>query len=159
MAEAKKPHTLPPTSEKELRRLKPLMKLMTRVHPFLIRATGGRFFNSFLGAPVGLLVCTGRKSGRRLSIPLLYLEDAGRIVLVASQGGMPKHPLWFHNVEADPNVAFEIRGASRNYRARRASADEKQALWPKLCAVYADYEAYQRRTERDIPVLILDPVA
>ena len=149
-----------PFSEADLRRSKPFIRAMSAANVFVFRLTGGRLGSKFFnhGAPVGLLTTTGRKSGERRVAPLIYLQDGPRIVLVASQGGMPKHPIWYGNLEADPEVSFETREAGkRSYRARRASADEKAALWPRLCAVYPDYADYQARTERDIPVVVLEP--
>jgi deazaflavin-dependent oxidoreductase (nitroreductase family) len=150
---------LPPSSEKELRRLKPVMKLMSAANRAVFKLTGGRVGGKFLrGAPVGLLTTTGRKSGQRRTLPLIFLQDGPRVVLVASQGGMPKHPIWYLNLVAHPDVAFQApREPERRYRARTADAAEKRALWPRLCAIYPDYADYQQRTEREIPVVVLDP--
>jgi deazaflavin-dependent oxidoreductase (nitroreductase family) len=148
------------STEAELRRAKPIIKAMSAANVFLFRLTGGRIGGKFFkyGAPVGLLTTTGRKSRAKRVAPLLYLADGARVVLVASQGGLPKHPVWYLNLEANPEVSFETReGGLRSYRARRASAEEKQALWPRLCEMYPDYADYQARTERDIPVVVLEP--
>jgi deazaflavin-dependent oxidoreductase (nitroreductase family) len=135
------------------------MKLMSVTNRAVFRLTGGRVGGKFLrGAPVGLLTTTGRKTGARRTLPLIYLEDGDRIVLVASQGGMPRNPLWYENLAAHPDVEFQPpRRPARRYRARTASPDEKRALWPRLCAIYPDYADYQARTDRDIPVVVLDP--
>jgi deazaflavin-dependent oxidoreductase (nitroreductase family) len=148
-----------PFTEADLRRARPFMRVMSGANVLLFRLTGGRLGGTFPGgAPVGLLTTTGRKSRAQRVAPLIYLEDGARIVLVASQGGMPKHPVWFLNLEANPDVSFETRaGGRRVYRARRASAEEKAGLWPRLCALYPDYATYQARTERDIPVVVLEP--
>jgi deazaflavin-dependent oxidoreductase (nitroreductase family) len=149
-----------PFSEADLRRSKPFIRAMSAANVFVFRLSGGRLGSKFFnhGSPVGLLTTTGRKSGEQRVAPLIYLQDGPRIVLVASQGGMPKHPIWYLNLEANPEVSFETRDSGkRSYRARRASADEKAALWPRLCAVYPDYADYQARTERDIPVVVLEP--
>jgi deazaflavin-dependent oxidoreductase (nitroreductase family) len=149
---------LKPSTMAELRRLKPVLRLMSRIQSGVIRASGGRLGTRFLrGAPVGLLTTRGRKSGQPRTLPLIYLEDGERIVIVASQGGMPRHPIWYLNLEAHPEVTFQVGARRRGYRARRADAGEKAVLWPRLCAVYRDYDDYQRRTERDIPVVILEP--
>jgi deazaflavin-dependent oxidoreductase (nitroreductase family) len=148
-----------PSTEQELRRLKPFMKLMSAANRAVFKITGGRVGGRFLrGAPVGLLTATGRKSGERRTLPLIYLQDGPRVVLVASQGGMPKHPVWYLNLVAHPDVEFQApREPVRRYRARTANADEKRALWPRLCAIYPDYADYQTRTERQIPVVVLEP--
>jgi F420H(2)-dependent quinone reductase len=148
------------STEAELRRAKPFIKAMSAANVFVFRLTGGRVGSKFInhGSPVGLLTTVGRKSGAKRVAPLIYLQDGPRIVLVASQGGLPKHPVWFLNLEAEPSASFETREHGlRTYQARRANAAEKQALWPRLCEVYPDYADYQARTERDIPVMVLEP--
>ena len=150
----------PPLTEADLKRGKPFIKAMSAANVFVFRLTGGRLGSKFFnhGSPVGLLTTTGRKSGAKRVAPLIYMNDAARVVLVASQGGMPKHPFWYLNLEQNPDVSFETReGGSRNYRARRARTDEKRAIWPRLCEVYPDYADYQARTDRDIPVVVLEP--
>jgi deazaflavin-dependent oxidoreductase (nitroreductase family) len=148
-----------PYSESDLRRSKPFLRAMSAANVIAFRLTGGRLGSKFPGgAPVGLLTTLGRKTRRERVAPLIYLRDGPRIVLAASQGGMPKHPVWFLNLEASPDVSFETReGGKRSYRARRASAEEKAALWPRLCEIYPEYATYQARTERDIPVVVLEP--
>jgi deazaflavin-dependent oxidoreductase (nitroreductase family) len=146
------------STQAELRRTKPFIKLMSVVNVWVFRATGGRLGSKFLrGAPVGLLTTTGRKSGEARTTPLICLADGERIVLVASQGGLPRNPLWYDNLVARPEVAFRTPQAERRYRARTASPAEKAALWPRLLAIYRDYDDYQKRTDRDIPVVVLDP--
>lgn len=146
-------------TERELRWMKPLLRTMSVVHRGILRVSGGRVGARFPGGgQIGLLTTTGRKSGKRRTVALLYLADGDRVVLVGSQGGAVRNPLWYENLEARPEVEFEIAGgAARKYRARRASAEEKTAYWPRLCAMYREYESYQRRTDRDIPVVILTP--
>ncbi len=146
------------STEAELRRIKPFMKLMSVANTWVFRASGGRLGAKFIrGAPVGLLTTTGRKSGAERTTPLIYLVDGERIVLVASQGGMPKNPLWYDNLAAQPAVAFRTPQGERRYRAHTASAAEKAALWPRLVSIYRDYDDYQKRTDREIPVVVLDP--
>jgi F420H(2)-dependent quinone reductase len=146
------------STERDYRRAKPFIKAMSRANTWVFRASGGRLGNRFLrGAPVGLLTTTGRRSGRPRTIPLIYLEEGERVVLVASQGGLPHHPFWFHNLENHPEVCFQIAGRERAYRARCADEEEKPALWLRLCAIYPDYADYQARTDREIPVVILEP--
>ena len=151
--------TPPRTTEQQLRRVKPFLLAMSAANRWVFRLTGGRLGSRFLrGAPVGLLTTTGRKSGERRTTPLIYLDDGERVVLVASQGGFPKHPLWYLNLAEHPDVEFELpRRPRRRYSARTADAPEKAALWPRLCAIYPDYADYQARTDRDIPVVICEP--
>lgn len=136
-----------------------VVKAMSVLNTWIFRATGGKWGAKFLrGAPVLLLTTTGRKSGEPRVAPLIYLRDGERLVLVASKGGMAKNPLWYGNLAANPSVEVELPGQAKTpMLARRATADEKTALWPKLLQVYPDYDDYQARTTRDIPVVILTP--
>lgn len=123
----------------------------------LYRATGGRFVGRFGRAPVLLLTTTGRVTGKERVSPLLYLEDGERLVLVASNGGHPRHPAWFRNLEANPEVKVTTGKETRPVRARVCTSEEKVEYWPRLVALYGSYASYQRRTERDIPIVLLDP--
>ena len=107
------------------------------------------------GAPVLLLTTTGRKSGKARTQPLLYLTDGDALVVVASFGGSREHPAWFLNLEANPDVEVQVGPEARRTRARVATQEERARLWPRLVQMYRPYESYQRRTEREIPVVIL----
>lgn len=138
--------------------------VMSRANVRLYRATGGRIGGKWrIGSafrrpvPVCLLTTTGRKSGRARVSPLLYLSDGDRIVVVASQGGLPKNPMWYLNIRANPEVTVQIGGTVRAMCARVADADERAALWPRLVELYADFENYQSWTDREIPVVICAP--
>jgi F420H(2)-dependent quinone reductase len=134
------------------------IRWMSRANVWLFRLTGGRLGARFPGgAPILLLTVKGRKSGQPRTVPLLYLADGDRFVLVASKGGMSHHPTWFLNLEANPQVEVEVGGERRAMVARRATAEEKRALWPRLTQMYGEYDTYQARTTRDIPVIILSP--
>jgi deazaflavin-dependent oxidoreductase (nitroreductase family) len=110
------------------------------------------------GAPICLLTTTGRRTGRPRTVPLLYIpHDDDQIVLVASHGGMSTHPAWFLNLIADPRATVDIASSRRPMSARLATDAERTELWPALTAVYPHFDAYQRRTDRPIPVLILGP--
>jgi deazaflavin-dependent oxidoreductase (nitroreductase family) len=135
-----------------------LMKIMGALTNWAYRATGGKIGGKFLrGAPVILVTTTGRKSGKPRTAPLIYLEDGNDLVIVASKGGMPHHPAWYRNLEANPDVEVEIGSERRQMRARRASDEEKAELWPRLTQIYRDYDDYQARTDRNIPVVVLSP--
>lgn len=135
-----------------------VVKLMSRLNTWVYRASGGRLGGRFMyGAPVLLLVTTGRKSGAPRTAPLLYLADGANYVVVASKGGMSQHPLWYRNLEANPDVEVEIGGEVKPMRARTANAAEKKKLWPRLVEMYPPYASYQARTERKIPVVLLSP--
>ena len=149
-----------PFTKTEVAIANPLIKLMSRVNTWAYRATNGRLGGKFRGgAPVMLVTTTGRKTGRRHTLPLLYLRDGDRVVTVASKGGMDHHPLWYRNLVDNPAVDVQIGARVEPMRAHTASPAEKADLWPKLIAMYPDYAQYQKRTTRDIPVVILSPSA
>lgn len=137
--------------------LKPVSWLNTQ----LIRATGGRVGGAVGGVRICVLTTTGRRSGEPRSVALVYFRDpepdGADIVLVASKGGMPHHPHWYLNLRDDPNVEIEIGRERRGYTARTATPDEKLRLWPRAVATYKGYAGYQRRTDRDIPVVVCTP--
>jgi deazaflavin-dependent oxidoreductase (nitroreductase family) len=134
-----------------------VIKVMSALNTWAFRASGGRIGSRFRGAPVLLLTTTGRKSGQRRTAPVLYLRDGEDFVVVASKGGMSKHPGWYRNLEANPDVEVEIDRDCRKMLARRASDQEKTELWPRLVEMYQDFADYQARTDRNIPVVILTP--
>lgn len=147
-----------PFSAREERFAKPIIRWMSHANTWLYRASGGRLGSTWLrGAPVMLLTTKGRKSGEPRTTPLLYLRDGNDIIIVGSQGGMSKHPLWYFNLEASPDCEVEIGSTCTLMRARRVSDDEKAGLWPRLTQMYRDFDDYQARTERNIPVLRLSP--
>jgi F420H(2)-dependent quinone reductase len=130
----------------------------TQGHVHAYRASGGRIGNRFRGSPVLLVDHVGRKSGKHFTSPLIYGEDGDDLILVASYGGARRDPAWWPNLKAHPETTVNVLGDKRRVRARQASAEEKARLWPKMVAIYAPYEDYQRRTSRDIPVAILEPI-
>ncbi|WP_054811226.1 nitroreductase family deazaflavin-dependent oxidoreductase [Nocardia arizonensis] len=141
-----------------------IIKYAGRVQVWIFRRTGGRIGGRWrIGAgfrkPVATLLLEhkGRKSGRIFTVPLLYLEDGADIVVVASQGGLPNHPQWYHNLRADPDIHIQIGSRRRPVRAELADATERARLWPRLVELYADFDTYQSWTEREIPVFILRP--
>jgi deazaflavin-dependent oxidoreductase (nitroreductase family) len=124
---------------------------------FLYRRSGGRLGGKFKGAPVLLLDHVGRKSGRARTSPVLYLEEGPNLVVVGSRGGSEAMPAWWLNLKANPETSVQIGTQRRTVVARQATAEEKGRLWPRLVEMYDDYAVYQRRTDRDIPVIILSP--
>ncbi len=147
-----------PFSAKEERYAKPIVKWMSHANTWLYRISGGRLGGTWLrGAPVMLLTSIGRKSKELRTTPLLYLRDGGDIIIVGSQGGMSTNPLWVANLDANPECEVEIGSFRTSMRARRVSDEEKARLWPRLTAMYRDFDDYQARTTRNIPVLRLSP--
>lgn len=135
-----------------------ILKLVSWLHNTIFRLTGGRIGSNLFGVPVLLLTVRGRRSGRRLTFPLCYIEDGGDWIIVASKGGDPKHPDWYLNLVANPKVRIELRGRSVAVLAETVSAEEKARLWPRVVAVYPPYESYQKRAgTRDIPLVRLQP--
>ncbi len=140
-----------------------IMRVMSRLNVWIYRATGGfiggtwRVGSAFRkGVPVCLLTTLGRKSNLPRTTPLLYLKDGTRVIVVASQGGLPQDPLWYGNLVAHPEVTVQIGWKKRTMRARPASAEERALLWPRLVALYADFAQYQSWTDRTIPVVICE---
>lgn len=133
------------------------LKTMSQLHRAIVHLTGGQVLGSAFGMPVVELLTVGRKSGRPRSTMLTApVIEGDRVVLVASKGGDDRDPDWYRNLIAHPDV--ELTMAWRwPMRARRASPQEKAELWPRVVAAYAGYGGYQRRTGRDIPLVICEP--
>lgn len=141
-----------------------IIKYGSRLNTVLYRKTGGRLGNTWrVGTalrkpvPVCLLTTTGRKSGQARTVPLLYLEHGESIVLVASQGGLPANPAWYHNLKADSAVTIQIGSRTGDFLARIAGDAERAELWPALVELYADFDTYSAWTDRTIPVVVCDP--
>lgn len=127
-------------------------------HARVYRATGGRIGHHLPGVPpVCLLDHVGAKSGKARTTPLLYVEDGETLFVVASKGGFERSPAWFHNLKANPDTTVQIGSDIRPVHARVAEPAERERLWPKAVAVYPGYAGYQQRTERQIPLVILEP--
>ena len=110
--------------------------------------------------PTLLLTTRGRKSGELRALPLIYGTVGDSYVVIASKGGMPKHPLWYLNLEAEPDCELQVAAKQVSARARVAEGEERERLWKQMAEIYPPYEAYQKNaTERTIPVVVLDPVA
>lgn len=136
-----------------------LIKNVGKWQVSVYRATGGRVWNKFLGAPVAILTSIGHKSGETRRTPLLYLEDGNNVVIAASKGGMSKPPVWMFNLQAHAECEIQIGPRNRMMRARVATEAEEEALWPRLTEIYADFEEYRARTAgvRHIPLFVLEP--
>jgi deazaflavin-dependent oxidoreductase (nitroreductase family) len=129
------------------------------LHTFVYRATGGRIGHTGPGLPSMLLLDhVGARSGTRRTSPLLYFRDGDDLVLVASKGGFPKHPAWYHNLMANPETTVQVGRERRPVRARRATPEEREHLWPLALREYRGYADYQARSKgREIPLVILEP--
>ncbi len=133
-----------------------LLKVVTRVHVILHRLSGGRRFNSIGGDDVCFVTMKRAKSGRTLTIPLMYVPYGAGVLLVASQGGALRNPAWYFNLVKYPDIKINYRGRRMTLRARVATADEKPDLWPLCDQYYAAYADYRARTSRDIPIFVCE---
>jgi deazaflavin-dependent oxidoreductase (nitroreductase family) len=136
----------------------PLLRRAMGGHTVIYRATRGLVGHRFPGAPPMLLLDhVGARSGIKRTSPLVYGRDGENLVLIASKGGYPKHPAWFHNLLANPDTRVQVGSQVRNVNARVAEGEERERLWKLMVGVYPGYEGYRRRTERQIPVVVLEP--
>jgi deazaflavin-dependent oxidoreductase (nitroreductase family) len=134
-----------------------LLKIMSRTHIFLNRITLGKMFNTLSGDEVCFVTMTGAKSGRTITMPLMYVPHKDGVLLVASLGGAPKNPVWYYNIVKNTRITVRHRGKEMSLLARLATPDEKANLWPICDSHYAPYADYRARTDRDIPIFICEP--
>ena len=145
--------------ESQLPAIRRVLRWVSHLQVAIYRKSNGRLLNKFLGGyPICVVTTTGAKSGQPRSIPLIHLPHGDNKLLVASQGGMPGNPAWYYNVVAHPEVQILVDGQEKTYRARRVSDEEKAELWPHLLSLYPDFDEYQARTDRNIPVFSCEPV-
>jgi deazaflavin-dependent oxidoreductase (nitroreductase family) len=156
----------PPKRPKQLDSplLPKIFRYAGKAHVWMYRRTGGRIGGKWrIGAgfrkpvPTLLLEHCGRKSGKQFVTPLLYITDGADVIVVASQGGRPEDPQWYRNLVAHPDTHVEIGPDRRPVHAVTAGPEERARLWPRLVDVYADFDSYQSWTDREIPVVILQP--
>jgi F420H(2)-dependent quinone reductase len=121
-------------------------------------ATGGADANTLRGVPIIVLTSVGARSGKLRKTPLMRVEHEGEYAVVASMGGAPKNPTWYHNLKQNPHVELQDGPEKKDYLAREASGDEKATWWECAVAVWPDYQEYQERTDREIPVFVLTPM-
>lgn len=133
-----------------------ILKTMSRTHIFLNRITLGRMFNTLAGDEVCFVKMTGAKSGQSITIPLMYVPYNDGVLLVASRGGSPNNPVWYHNIAKNPDITVKHRGKKMTLKARLATTEEKPALWPVCDSHYAPYADYRARTDRDIPIFVCE---
>ncbi len=139
-------------------RVWPATRRFMGLHTFLYQRTGGRLGHTIPGVPGKMLLLdhVGAKSGTKRTSPLLYVRDGEDIVIVASKGGFPKHPAWYHNLKANPNTTVQIGRERRAVHARVATPEERERIWSRAVELWPQYADYQERTERQIPVVVLD---
>jgi deazaflavin-dependent oxidoreductase (nitroreductase family) len=136
----------------------PLLRRVMGSHAAVYRASHGLIGHRFPGAPPMLLLDhVGAKSATKRTSPLAYGRDGENLILVASKGGYPKNPAWFHNLRANPDTTVQVGSRSLNVHARVAEGEERTRLWSLMVGVYSSYEGYRKRTEREIPLVVLEP--
>jgi len=129
-------------------------------HVMLYRLSGGMVGSRVPGLPPMLLLDhVGAKSGAKRTTPLAYLADGDDIVLVASKGGWPKHPAWYHNLRANPDTTVQVGHRRKPVTAKVATPEQRKRLWPRVVDLYSGYEGYQKKTDREIPLVIMAPRA
>ncbi len=141
-------------------RIWPALRRVMGLHTLVYRATGGRLGHKLPGvsAPVLLLDHVGARSGASRTSPLLYIPDGENVVIVASKGGFPKHPAWFHNLKANPDTTVQIGSERRPVHAHVATPEERERLWPIVVKAYHTYADYQARSDgREIPLVMPKP--
>jgi deazaflavin-dependent oxidoreductase (nitroreductase family) len=136
----------------------PVLRRLMGGHTLVYRLSGGLIGHRFPGAPPMLLLDhRGAKSGTKRTTPLVYVDDPPNIVLVASKGGHPRNPSWYHNLRANPDTTVQVGSSRREVRARVATPEERRRLWPMAVRTYSGYAGYQKRTNREIPLVVLEP--
>jgi deazaflavin-dependent oxidoreductase (nitroreductase family) len=141
-------------------RIWPVLRRFMGVHTAAYRLSGGRIGHNIpgIGGRMLLLDHVGAKSGTKRTAPLLYFPDGDDVVIVASKGGFPKHPAWYHNLMANPDTEVQIGREHRRVHARVASPEERERLWPVAIKTYHGYADYQARSKgREIPLVVLEP--
>jgi deazaflavin-dependent oxidoreductase (nitroreductase family) len=136
----------------------PFLSRLMGGHAKIYRATNGLVGHRVPGVPEMLLLDhVGAKSAIHRTTPLVFARDGENVILIASKGGYPKNPAWFHNLVANPDTTIQIGSKRTNVHARVATPEEHERLWKLAVAVYGGYEDYRRRTEREIPLVVLTP--
>jgi F420H(2)-dependent quinone reductase len=138
----------------------PVLSRLMQGHAVIYRATGGAIGHHIPGLPPMLLLDhVGAKSALKRTAPLIYAVDGQDLVIVASKGGYPKNPAWYDNLMANPDTTVQVGSERRTVRARLAGGEERTRLWPLVVSRYPSYESYQRRTDRELPLVVLEPRA
>lgn len=135
--------------------MKWLFKILTRLHLWIYRLSGGKMWGTMMGQPVVILTTKGRKSGRPWTVPLLSFKDKDDYILVASNGGQNFHPAWYLNLQSNPEVMLEVAGKQQTARAEEMKGTERERLWTMIVSKAPAYGGYEQKTEREIPVVRL----
>jgi deazaflavin-dependent oxidoreductase (nitroreductase family) len=134
-----------------------IFKQFIRLQIFMYRRSGGKSFGRLRGMPILLLTTIGRKSGKQRVTPVMYIRDGNNYVVTASNSGEDKHPGWFVNLRTNPQITIEVDGITKSVMARQSSPQEKERLWAQLVEQAPFFDGYQKKTRREIPMVILEP--
>jgi deazaflavin-dependent oxidoreductase (nitroreductase family) len=134
-----------------------VIKAIGTIHRWLYRVSGGKLGKSFFGSPILLLTTTGRRTRQPRTWPLTYLQEGDRLIVIASNGGQPNHPAWYLNLRETPQVSVQLGDRVRTMIAQTAEGSERARLWSRVVEEYPAYAEYQRKTDRQIPVVVLHP--
>ena len=134
---------------------KTMMRVIAGTHEFWYRLSGGLIGGRIGDLPILLLTTTGRKSGEKRTMPLVYLTDGDNMVVIASNGGADQHPAWWLNLQNNPQAEVHVGPDARKVVAKKATGEERERLWRQVVEMYHGYDEYRRMTEREIPVVIL----
>ena len=144
-------------TEKEFGQLRKFIRPYSKLNVFMYQLTGGRIMGTLTGREVMLVTMTGAKTGKERTIPLMYVPYKEGVILVGSQGGAPKSPVWVKSVQKNPDVVVQYKSKKMQLRARQVDDAEKAAVWPTCVEYYKEYDDYQNRTDRNIPVFVCEP--
>ena len=145
--------------DRDNRLLRLMLKLSAPLHRSLYRTSGGRVGGNWANdrMPVLLLTTTGRRTGKERTLPVGYIRDGDAYVVVASNGGLPSHPAWYHNLTAQPRSSIEVGGSRVAVQAATADGAERERLWARIVERYPNFIKYQERVTRELPVVVLRP--
>ena len=142
-----------PIPKRKVAGFKRQMSFYSKLNAWVYRLSFGRLMNTAMGGyPICLVTLVGSKTGRKRMIPLIHVADGEDELLVGSQAGLDRDPVWTHSVRANPEVTIAFAGRKRRFVARQIDEEEKRRIWPHLCSIYPAYDEYQARTDRSIPV-------
>ena len=146
-----------PMTEREFKWLRRLIVPFSRLQVFIYKLTAGRLMGKLAGSPVMLVTMKGARTGKHRTIPLMHVPYRDGVIIVASAAGAPKNPVWYHNLVKHPDIAVQYRDKTMNLRARQLEEVEKAVVWPVCVERYKEYDNYQKRTDRKIPVFVCEP--
>jgi len=144
-------------SAEEFAKMRKFIKPFSKLNVVVYKLTRGLLMGKFQGRPVMLVTMTGAKTGNKRTIPLMYVPYKDGVIVVGSQGGAPKSPVWVKSIQQNPDVVVQYGGKKMELRARQVDDAEKAEVWPTCVENYAPYQDYQDRTDRNIPVFICEP--